>query len=387
MQSKEYWPIIKETFSEYSTDNVSRLSAALAYYTAFSIAPVLVLILKIASVLWNKASDQEQVKGQLSKFVGPGTADQVQSMMDAAGKHGAGAIATTISIIVLCVGAYTVFGELQSGLNTVWEVKPDPRASIWVTIKNRFLSFAMVLVIAFILLVSLAVSAILQALAHAIGSGAVGAALELGLSVVVSTLLFGAIFKVLPDVHLRWRDVWVGGAFTGVLFTLGKFLLGLYLSHATSAYGAASSFAALLIFIYYSSQILYLGAEFTQAWAKHGGNPLQPAEGAVKVTSEDREQQGIPRPEVVAAREAQQTPAQMEAETCPTPYAAELHGKSSGSKIVPLLLGLVIGKLLPYRTKPAPHVVRRKIIVVRQKPRSLVRAFERGWNAGSRGDS
>ena len=192
MQKTEYWPIVKETFKGYSEDNVSRLSAALAYYTAFSIAPTLVLILKIASVFWSKASDNNQTTELLGRFVGADTAKLIKNMMDKVTSQPAGFIPTIISLVILCIGAYTVFGELQGGLNTVWEVKPDPKASIWMTIRQRFLSFAMVLVIAFILLVSLAVSAVLQAIARTMGSGVLGSILELLLSVVVSGTLFAA---------------------------------------------------------------------------------------------------------------------------------------------------------------------------------------------------
>ncbi len=242
----------------------------------------------------------------------------------------------------------------------------------------------MVLVIAFILLVSLAVSAVLQALAKTVGSGVVGTILELILSIVVSGALFAGIFKVLPDVRMRWREVWIGGFFTGLLFTLGKFLLGLYLSHATSAYGAAASFAALLIFIYYSSQILYLGAEFTQMYAKHSGNPLRPANGAVKLTEEERVQQGMPKPETVAVKQAVQPPENMDMEACPTQYAQEINGQKSGSKILPALIGLAVGRFVLRGKTPPPQVVRRKIIVVRTKPRSVLKSFQRGWQKGVR---
>jgi len=226
-------------------------------------------------------------------------------MVEAAGANkGGGIVASIIGVATLLFAASGVFGELQDSLNTIWEVQPRPNQGIMATIKQRFFSFAMVLGVGFLLLVSLAISAALGALGSMVGGdqadqSLVWKAINFAVSFGVTTLLFALIYKYLPDAKIQWRDVWIGALVTALLFTLGKAALGWYLGRpgTTSTYGAAGSFVALLLWVYYSAQILFFGAEFTQVYAKAYGSQIAPADNAVPVTEETRAQQGIPRSE------------------------------------------------------------------------------------------
>ena len=266
-------PIFKQAASNWAKHKVPRLAAALAYYTVFSLPGIVVISLAIAGLVFGGDAARGEIERQLQDLLGDDGAKAINEMIASAQKPGKGLLATGIGLIVLLVGASGVFGELQDGLNTIWEVEPKGGGGIWVTIKDRFLSFAMVLGIGFLLLVSLVLSATLSALGKwSAGTlplpPAVLSVLNLGISFSVITVLFGMIFKVLPDVMIRWRDVWMGAAVTAFLFTIGKYALGLYLGHAAvgSAFGAAGSLIVVLVWIYYSAQILYMGAEFTQAY-------------------------------------------------------------------------------------------------------------------------
>jgi membrane protein len=223
-------------------------------------------------------------------------------VQSAAQNRSTGVMATILGTAALLFGATGVFGELQDSLNTIWEVKPKPGRGWRGLVQDRLLSVGMVLAVAFLLVVSLVVSATLAAVGTFVG-GYVGAlapvwhAIDVLVSVAVLTALFAAIFKWLPDVHIAWRDVWIGAAVTAILFTLGKLLIGLYLgrSSVTSVYGAAGSLVILLLWVYYSAQILFFGAELTQVWANQYGSRVVPAANAEPVTEEARAQQGMPR--------------------------------------------------------------------------------------------
>ena len=293
------WSLLKETFAAWSEDKVPRLGAALAYYTVFSLAPLLVIVVGVASFIFGNEAAQGRVVEQLGSLVGEQGAEAIQGMLQSANEHKkTGMLATAIGVITLLFGASGVFGELQDALNTIWGVKPKPGRGLLGMIKDRFFSFAMVLGIVFLLLVSLVVSAALAALGK-FGSGFIPAPLLEGVNLVVSlavvTFLFAIIFKILPDVEIAWRDVWIGAAATSLLFTIGKTLIGLYLGKASvgSAFGAAGSLVVLFVWVYYSAQILYFGAEFTKVWTRRRGSGFTPAETAVPVTEEARAEQGL----------------------------------------------------------------------------------------------
>jgi len=283
------WRFLKETYSEWSEDRAPRLGAALAYYTVVSITPVLVIAIGIAGVVFGRQAVQTQVIDQIQALVGPQGADAVRAMLANAGQQPeTGIVATVIGVAALLFGASGVFGELQDSLNTIWGVKARPGAGVWGTIKARFLSIAMVLGVGFLLLVSLVLSAALVAVGTFVATLVPVSLLQL-VNVVVSfaviTLLFALIYKVLPDVQLGWRDVWLGAAVTSLLFTVGKSVIGLYLGKSSfaSAYGAAGSLVVLLVWVYYSAQILFFGAEFTKVWARRHGRGWQPEARAERV--------------------------------------------------------------------------------------------------------
>jgi membrane protein len=306
MQVKTYWDILKRTFKEYSEDKVSRLAAALAYYTALSVAPLLIITLAVAGMALGEEAARGEIAQQIEGLVGEQGAKSLQGILASAHQEGSG-WALAVGLVLLFLGASGVFVELQESLNTIWEVAPKPGMGLFATIRQRLLSFSMVLGIGFVLLVSLFVNAALSAAVNFVGLGGaavVGHLVNLILSLWIITVLFALIFKYLPDVHIQWRDVWVGAGLTAVLFTIGKTLIGLYLGHSSvgSAYGAAGSLVVFLVWVYYSTQILFLGAEFTKAYANRLGSRIQPAEHAVPLTPEDRAQQGIPKDEELEKR-------------------------------------------------------------------------------------
>ncbi|HEV2210421.1 MAG TPA: YihY/virulence factor BrkB family protein [Verrucomicrobiae bacterium] len=314
MQNKSFWGMIKETVNQFSEHRVLRLAAATAYYAAFSIAPLLVLVVGLAGLVFGEQRVQQEVQRQVQSFVGEKSAQLIGSMMGAQ-HQGGSLVATIVGGAALVLGATGIFGQLQDSLNTIWGVTTKPGESVMALIRDRVFSMAMVVVIGFLLLVSMALTMFVNAFADHLSNilslppwlVPVGNAL---LSFVVIALLFAVIFKVLPDVRFRWREVWVGAIGTAVLFTGGKYLLGLYMAHelSASAYGTGSAFVVILLYVYYSSVILYFGAEFTQVQARSRGGLLEPSKYAVRLTDHDRIQQGIPTEEHIqaAARRQQQ---------------------------------------------------------------------------------
>ena len=300
MRWKASWELVKEAGSGWVDDKVPRMSAALAYYTVLSVAPLLVIALAIAGLVFERQAVQGAVVEQLGGLVGPEGAKAIQSMIANASNPGSGITALVIGAVVLLFGASGVFAELQDALNTIWGVQPKPGRAVATILRERFLSFGMVLGTCFLLLVSLVVSAALAALTGLVGlgrGGVIGQVLTFCISFAVITLLFAMIFKVLPDVKIGWGDVWVGAAATAFLFTVGKLLIGLYLGHASvgSAYGAAGSLVVFVVWVYYSAQIVYFGAEFTKAYANHFGSRIRPADNAEPLTDAARARQGAPR--------------------------------------------------------------------------------------------
>ncbi|HEX8204367.1 MAG TPA: YihY/virulence factor BrkB family protein [Isosphaeraceae bacterium] len=301
MNPKAIWGLLRTSASEWVEDKAPRLGAALAYYTIFSLAPLLLIAIAVAGLfLGGRQGAQEQIIKQIRTMIGTQGAEAIQGMIQSASKPEAGYTATGIGIVLLLVGATGLFGQLQDAMNTVWEVQPKPGRGIWGFIKDRFLSFSMVMGTVFLLLVSLVVSAGLAAVASLLGSfatGTIGQVVNFIVSFAVITGLFAMIFRFLPDAKVAWRDVWLGSALTALLFAIGKTAIGLYLGHSSvaSAYGAAGSLVVLLIWAYYSSQIFLFGAEIVKTYANEYGSRIVPDEDAQPVTDASRAAQGIPR--------------------------------------------------------------------------------------------
>jgi membrane protein len=286
------WALLKETGEDFIDDNVTRLAGALAYFTLLSLAPLVVLAIAVAGL----AVDQDALRGrlgaELGAVVGPSGEVAVRTIVENAKTPSEGVVSSILGIVVLLFGASGVFGELQAALNTIWEVAPKPGRGIWGTIRDRLFSFAMVMGVAFLLLVSLILSAALAVTGRFFerslpGGEAVWQIVNFVISFAVVSSLFAVTFKVVPDAKVRWRDVWIGAVVTAFLFSVGKFLIGLYLgkSSVASSYGAAGSIVLLVIWVYYSSLILFLGAEFTQVYAKRFGSRIRPSENAVPAPS------------------------------------------------------------------------------------------------------
>jgi membrane protein len=283
--------IFKNTADEWIKDKCPQLGAALAYFTVFSLAPLVLVLLAVFGMIFGGSEHARQkLTEQLQYLIDPSGIKVIQDIAANAAKPQAGIIATAIGVILALFGASGVFGQLQDALNTIWGVKPKPGGGVMGFIRTRFLSFAMVGGVCFLLLVSLTVETVLRGFSSYLknampGGDIIALALFLIFDVAVVILLFAMIFRYLPDAKVAWRDVWVGATLTAALFVLGKFVLGLYLGSgaAGSAYGAASSLITLLLWIYYAAQILLFGAEFTQVYSNTYGTQVEPQEHAVKV--------------------------------------------------------------------------------------------------------
>jgi membrane protein len=269
--------LTKMTAKEWMDDNVPRLGAALSYYTVFSIAPLAIIAITIAGLVFNNA--QGQVMNEIKGLVGENGSEAIGSMMEAAQKPDRSVVATALGFVTLLFGAAGVFIQMKDAMNTVWNVEPDKNGGIVKFIRKYFVSFSMVLGIGFLLLVSLILTAGLAFLGTYLeqyipGLKPVMELVNFVVSFAVITVLFAMLFKFLPDTQIEWSDVWVGAALTSLLFTVGKFLLGFYFakSHIASAYGAVGSLVLILLWVYYSSQILFFGAEFTQVFSKYHGS-------------------------------------------------------------------------------------------------------------------
>ncbi|AKG20590.1 YihY/virulence factor BrkB family protein [Calothrix sp. 336/3] len=296
MNLRVLWSLLQETFGEWQKDKASRLAAALAYYTIFSIAPLLIIVIAVVGAVFGEAAARGAIAAQLQSLVGGAGAEVIQTAIQNANKPQQGAIASIISVIVLMFGATGLFTELQDSLNTIWEVQAKPGRAVKTMVRNRFLSFAMVLGIGFLLLVSLVISGVLQGVVGYFknilpGIDIIWQLINFFLGFTISTLLFGLIFKVLPDVKIKWSDVLVGAGITSLLFSLGRFILGQYLGNGSfgSAYGAAGSVVVILAWVYYAAQILFFGAEFTQVYARRYGSQIIPTKNAVRVNGNDDE--------------------------------------------------------------------------------------------------
>ena len=277
---KSTWDLLAETLSEWREDKAPRLAAALAYYGAFSLAPLLLVVISIAGfVVGDSQQARDQIVGQVGRAVGPQMAQAVATLMANAPAGSGGVLAGAIGVAMLLLGVTGFFGQLQDALNTIWKVKDERRKGAWGLVRDRFLSFTMVVGMSLLVLVSLVISAAIS-FVNAYFDRMLGdlaftvALLDVAVSLAVVTLVFAAIFRILPDVRIAWRDVWAGALVTAVLFTMGKEILSLYLARiaTSSAYGAAGSLVCILAWLYYSAQILFLGAEFTQVYARRRGS-------------------------------------------------------------------------------------------------------------------
>lgn len=281
------WHLIKEAAADWSHDRAPRLGAALAYYTVFSLVPFLVVVIALIGLVFGQEAAQSAILSHIATLVGDQSAAAIKDMIQRADQPSTGLVATGLAVVTLLFGASGVFGQLQDALNTVWGVEPKEGRGVWGFIQDRFLSFVAVLGTGFLLLVSLILSSALAAFGKWFSGllpfpEALLHLFNFGLSFVVVTGLFALIFKVLPDAKVAWRDVWVGALLTSALFTIGKYALGLYLgkSNVASAYGAAGSLVLILLWVYYSAQILLYGAEFTQVYANRLGERIVPAPNA-----------------------------------------------------------------------------------------------------------
>lgn len=290
---REIWETVKETGRDWSEDNASRLAASLAYYALLSLAPLLVIAVAIAGFFFGTDAARGKVAAELGGIVGHDAAQSIQAVVSSAESPVKGVFSTTVGVVTLLFGASGVFRELQASLNTVWEVKPKPGLGLWAEVKGRLFSFTVVLSVAFLLLISLIVSSLLSAMGTFVaellpGGEALWQVINLVASGAIVALLFAMIFKYVPDAEIKWRDVWLGAIVTAFLFTIGKFGLGLYLGKAAvgSAYGAAGSIIALVVWVYYATQIFFLGAEFTQVQARRNGREIRPSKGAIATSSE-----------------------------------------------------------------------------------------------------
>ncbi len=299
MKARDLFRLLKDSVSAWSEDKASRLAAALSYYTVFSIAPLLIIVIAVAGLVLGEEAVRGQIVSQIGETVGPETAEFIQSLIANASEPSSGIIATVVGVVTLLLGASGVFGQLQGALDTIWRVEPAPGRGILGTIKDRFLGLAMVLGIGFLLMVALVASTAISAASTFVGEqlpipAGWLSALDFVLSFTLITALFAFIFKFLPRVTIAWRDVWLGAAVTSALFNVGKLLIGWYLgtSGAGSAFGAAGSLIVLLLWVYYSAQIFLLGAEFTKIYANRYGSRVRPEEGAVPFSVVPRDAPG-----------------------------------------------------------------------------------------------
>ncbi len=286
----DLWPLLKQAVSDWLDHNDSRLAASLACYTLLSIAPLVILSVAVAGLAFGDKAARGEIAGQIGGVVGADAAHAIEAIVFNAKTPTSGVVGTIVGIVVLVFGASGVFAELQSALNTIWGVAPKPGRGVIGIVRDRFFSFAMVVAVAFLLLVSLLVSTALAAgekffSGYLAGGGVLWEILNFAVALGVSTLLFAAVFKVVPEAKIKWRSVWLGALVTALLFSLGKLLLGLYIgrSSVTSSYGPAGSLVALVIWIYYTSQIVFFGAELTQAGARRTEGRVEPDENAVAV--------------------------------------------------------------------------------------------------------
>jgi membrane protein len=291
--------VIMTSFTSFSNDNGLKLSASLAYYTVFSIAPLLILIISLVGLVFKQDAITNHLYPEIKHYVGASAALQIQEMIKSLAFSGKTGIAVISGIVTLLLGASSMFMEIQDSLNIIWRVKAKPKKGWLRMIENRFLSFSLIIGLGFLLLVTLVINIVISALSDKLQHFLPGvtvwlvSGINLVLSFIVIAILFGIIFKVLPDVKIKWKDVRAGAFFTALLFMGGQYLISLYLSYSASSstYGAAGSLVVILLWIYYTAAILYIGAEFTQVFAEANGSRIEPADYAVHVVQKEEERE------------------------------------------------------------------------------------------------
>jgi membrane protein len=299
---KSILDLLKETVNEWQEDKASRLAAALSYYTIFSLAPLVILSIAIVGLVYGQAAVEGRLFDRIAGIVGAEAAEMIQTMIANVSQPTEGVIATLIGFGILLWGATSLFGQLKDALNTIWNVRLKPGGGMSVFIRTRLLSFLMVLLIGFILLLTIVSSTALSVVSRFFGdllpmANIIWYLVEFLVTLALLTLLFAIIFKVLPDVEIEWSEVWVGASATAVLFNIGRILIGIYMGMASvaSPFGAAGSLVVLLLWIYYSAQIFFFGAEFTKVYARQRGARVMPSPGAFPLGKAARLEQGIPR--------------------------------------------------------------------------------------------
>ncbi|MEO7960441.1 MAG: YihY/virulence factor BrkB family protein [Ginsengibacter sp.] len=284
--AKNIWKVLKKCFKGFSDNKIPKLSASLAYYTVFSLGPLLIVILFLCGIFFGREAIEGTIYGQIKSFVGGDAALQIQEIIKNASLSGESHVAAIIGVITLLVGATTVFAEIQDSINMIWGLRRKPTAGWWILVKTRLLSFGVIASLGFLLLVSLGVTAIVESISGRLTKYFPGITvpvfyvINIAITLAVVTALFGVIFKVLPDAKIKWKDVFAGSLATAILFMLGKFAITFYITKSDigGTYGTAGSLVVLLVWVYYSSFILYFGAEFTKAWAVQFGSRIDPNE-------------------------------------------------------------------------------------------------------------
>ena len=306
---KDYWAILKDAFSCFLGDNAMRLSASLSYYTLFSLAPMLLIIISLGGIFFGREAVQGQVYDQIDGLIGSDAAKQVQEILKNAQRSGQSVWAAVVGVITLVIGATGTFAEIQDAINVIWGLKPKPKNGIVKYLITRFLSFSLIISLGFLLLVSLVVNGILDIFSQKaqlyFSDATIYIFWAINLLVVwgVIASLFTVIFKVLPDGKINWRDAFVGASFTSFLFMIGKYGIGLYLGNSSvgSTFGAAGSVVIILLWVYYSALILYFGAEFTKAYTNFYGRSIQPNKYTDFISAKakkDIDHSGIPKDEL-----------------------------------------------------------------------------------------
>jgi len=290
-----FYNLIKEAVSEFIEDNALKLSASLSFYTIFSIAPMLIIIISLAGIFFGAEAVEGKIYGQIKSLVGSDAALQIQDIIKNIKTTGHNSLGAVIGLVILFVATTGVFTEIQDSINYIWSVKAKPKRGWLKILRDRGVSFSIIISMGFIMLVSLLVSAFLDLMSERLqrffdaGTVQIFHLLNLAVVMVVITGLFSVIFKVLPDAIIRWRDAFIGACFTSVLFLIGKFLIGLYLGNSTIGitYGTAASVVIILLWVYYSSIILFFGAEFTKVYALRHGSYITPKSTAVYIINQE----------------------------------------------------------------------------------------------------
>lgn len=302
---KNLWAILVGSYNGFWNDRCFKLCAALSYYTLFSLAPLLLMLIYFAVEIFKQAAFEGQVFYEIKGFIGPEAALQIQQIIQNAAIKDDSFWTIVVGLITLFIGATGVFLEIQDSINLIWQVKAKPQKGWLKMITNRLLSFSMIATMGFLLIVSLVINGLVEALGERLKiyfediTVFLVQVFNLCLTFAIITVLLGIIFKFLPDVKIKWKDVWAGAIFTAILFMLGRYAIGLYIDKVApgSTYGAAGSLIVILVWVYYAAAILYFGAEFTQVYTEKHGRKIQPASYAVHIlqTEQEKEVKVLPK--------------------------------------------------------------------------------------------